>query len=249
MNEISGNELTLFSPFRVTSADTDMKARLRLSAMVNMLIQSAIQSADMLGFGFGGLRREKLFWVLSRMTIEINRTLNWNQEVVVETWPKDIDGLLYLRDYIIRDKSKNTVAKATSGWLAIDLESKRPRNLAGTNAMILDFHKDKHAIETAPEKLPAPAGGDFFEISSTYFDLDLNGHVTSTRYIDWMIDGLPLDFLLHHYPKRISINYMKETMPAERIQIKRFQQADDQFLFEGINLNKGTTAFRGKVDF
>ena len=133
MDSSLNDQLTLFAPFRVTSADTDMQGRLRPGALVNMLIQSAIQSADALGLGFKGLSRENLFWVLSRMTVEIDRILVWNEEVVVETWPKSIEGLLYLRDYLVRNGNGNIIARATSGWLAVDFESKRPKNFEGYN--------------------------------------------------------------------------------------------------------------------
>ena len=81
-----------------------MFARIRAGAMVNLLIQSAINSAESLGFGFAELREQKLFWVLSRLTVEIYHPLKWNEEAEVETWPKSVEGLLYTRDYIVRDK-------------------------------------------------------------------------------------------------------------------------------------------------
>lgn len=129
MQELSESDLTLYSEFKITSADTDMFTRIRAGAIVNLLIQSAINSAESLGFGFKGLRKQQLYWVLSRLTVEIYHPLTWNQEVEVETWPKSIEGLLYMRDYIIRDKSQNIVARATSGWLAIDAGTKRPKLL------------------------------------------------------------------------------------------------------------------------
>lgn len=132
MNETSNHLITTVG-FEVSSADTDMFARLRLSAMANMLIQSAINSADILGFGFNGLREHNLFWVLSRLVIEIQKPLMWYDKQWVETWPKDLERILYLRDFLIRDGKDNVVAKATSGWLAIDLKSKRPKQIEGIN--------------------------------------------------------------------------------------------------------------------
>jgi medium-chain acyl-[acyl-carrier-protein] hydrolase len=249
MEPTINDELTLYSPFRVTSADTDMEARLRPGALLNMLIQSAIQSADALGFGFEGLRHEQLFWVLSRMTIEIDRVMYWNEEVEVETWPKDIDGLVYVRDYIVRNKKKKVIARATSGWLAIDIELKRPKNIEGIKAAILNSLHAKHALEYSPEKLRGVAEGEQFEVKSSYFDIDLNKHVTSTRYVDWMFDTLDFEFLRQNYPKGLSINYMKETMPSESIQIRSMKDEHSQIHFEGTNKNKGTTAFRGKLEY
>lgn len=247
--DLSEQNLTLFTPYRITSADTDMDARLRLGGLSNLLIQSAISSADSLGFGFGGLRQQQLFWVLSRMTMEIYRPLKWYEEVVVETWPKDIEGIIYLRDFIVRDKAGEIVAKATSGWLAIDLTTKRPKRIDGLDAEIFMQLRDKHALNQSPEKLQPTATGDSFEVRATYFDIDLNKHVTSTRYIDWMMDTLPLEYCRSNYPRRFSINYLKETMPGEAIRIMRSEGPEGCIHFEGTNLTSNTNAFRGKVEF
>ena len=96
MNELTESNLTTLSHFKITSADTDMHARIRLGSLVNLLIQSAIDSADKLGFGYGGIRHQNLFWVLSRLTLEIYRPLKWYESVEVETWPKDVERILYL---------------------------------------------------------------------------------------------------------------------------------------------------------
>jgi hypothetical protein len=49
MINISEEALVTTIQSRVSSAETDMNARIRLGALVNLLIQSAISSADALG--------------------------------------------------------------------------------------------------------------------------------------------------------------------------------------------------------
>jgi len=249
MKELSENDLTLFSGFKITSADTDMFMRVRLGGLVNLLIQSAINSAESLGFGFKGLRKQQLYWVLSRMTVEIYQPLMWNHEVEVETWPKTIEGLLYLRDYIVRDKHQNIIARATSGWLAIDAETKKPKLLDGLEAEMFIYLSTKHALRELPEKLISTTEGTAFQVQSGYYDFDLNMHVTSTRYIDWMMDTFHVDFHKKHYPKRLSVNFMKETLPGDSLSIIRDSENGSQYRFEGTNHSHKTVAFRGKIDF
>ncbi len=249
MKHYTKEELVTVSTFEVTSADTDMEARLRLGALVNFLIQSAIRSADSLGFGFRGIRTQRLFWVLSRLTVKINRPFTWYEPLEVETWPKDIERIIYLRDFNVRDGEGKPVILATSGWLAVDLESRRPKKIDNTHADMFSILHDKHALELPPEKLMPADGEDTYEIKSTYFDLDLNKHVTSSRYVDWMMDTFGPDFHKSHYPSALSVNYLKETMPGETMRISRRKEREDTFLFEGTNLSSDTTAFRGKIVF
>ncbi|HAN00226.1 MAG TPA: hypothetical protein DCQ26_16655 [Marinilabiliales bacterium] len=247
--QLSEKDLTLFLPYKVTSAETDMFGRLRLGALANLLIQSAINSADSLGFGFGGLRQQRLFWVLSRLTVDIYEPLYWYQSGAVETWPKDLEKILYLRDFKMLKSENKLVAVATSGWLAIDLENKRPKTIEGLDAQFFEALKDKHALTSSPEKLFPVKEGEPFTVKSGFFDIDLNKHVTSSRYVDWMMDTFSLNFHEKNYPKKLSINFMKETMPGETIQLMRFEAAPNEFHFEGNNLSSQTIAFRGKIVF
>ena len=247
MEKLSEDVLISKSKFQVTSADTDMFARVRIGALINYLIQSAIHSADKLGFGYENIREQQLFWVISRLTVEIERPLKWYEHVEVETWPKNVENFLYIRDFLIKDKQQQIVGRATSGWLAVDLKTKRPKNIEGLKGRMFDHLKNINAIEQSPEKLPGVKEGDSFEVKSGYFDIDLNRHVTSTRYIDWMMNSFSLEFHENHYPKEISVNYMKETMPEETIRIIKDQLNSNDFNFEGFNVKADTTAFRGRI--
>jgi len=241
-------DLTLVNPFKITTADTDMQNRLRVGSLVNLLIQSAINSADHLGFGFENLHKQKLAWVLSRLNVEIFEPVNWYEKVVVETWPKDLDKILYIRDFIVRNESGKVMATATSGWLAIDIERRRPKVIEGSTSEIFSQLKDKHAIEQFPSKLMPIKGGDIFKNKARYSDIDLNQHVTATRYIDWMMDTFDIDFHKNNYPKKLAINYLKETMPGEVLKLKR-SYCEKVCSFEGENGSSSTKAFRGSIEF
>jgi medium-chain acyl-[acyl-carrier-protein] hydrolase len=249
MSEITETSLTTVSRFKITSADTDMHARIRLGSYVNLLIQSAIDSADSLGFGYGGIRQQNLFWVLSRLTLEIIRPLKWYETVEVETWPKNVERILYLRDFIIRDDDRNIIGKATSGWLAVDIETKNLKKIDGIHSGYFIHLKDKHAIPAPPEKLFPVNEGESFEIRSGYYDADLNKHVTTTRYVDWMMDTLPVEFHRENYPRRLSLNIMKETMPGDTIRLTRRMSDDGDCHFEGFNTGRNVNAFRASMIF
>ncbi|MCG8582059.1 MAG: thioesterase [Bacteroidales bacterium] len=238
----------LKTKYTVTSADTDMFSRLKPGSLVNFLIQSAISSAENLGFGFKDLKQEHLFWVLNRLSVEIYRPVLWNEQIEVETWPKNIERIFYIRDFLVRDAQNNIIAKASSAWLAIDLTSKRPCNFNKDKMEIFTALKDVSALDYSPEKLGSIEKQSETHITPTYFDIDLNKHVTSTRYVDWMMDTFSIDFHQQHYPKSLSINYMKETMHGETIALSN-EQNNNIHCFEGFNHSQNKVAFRTKVEF
>jgi medium-chain acyl-[acyl-carrier-protein] hydrolase len=123
------------------------------------------------------------------------------------------------------------------------------KKIDGIHAEYFDHLKNKHAIAEPPEKLFPVSEGETFEVKSGYYDIDLNRHVTTTRYMDWMMDTMPLGYHEKHYPQRLSLNIMKETMPGETILVKRKHNNDLSFQFEGFNLNNDTNAFRASIEF
>ncbi len=248
-NKMEKTDLVTYSKFKITSAETDMEARLRPGALINLLIQSASQSADSLGFGYSELREHNLIWVLSRFSVKIFKELKWNDTIEIETWPKDITGLLYLRDFVARDENGEVVAMASSAWLAIDLERKRPTKIEGEFSDIFVSLKEKYAYPDPPEKLLPVESGTKFTVVSTYFDIDLNKHVTTTRYFDWMMDTFSPDFHKDHYPQLLSINFVKETLPGSQLNIFRKKNSDSEYVFEGVNTGLIKTSFRGKIVF
>ena len=249
MEQLSESGLTCFSKFRVTSADTDMYSRIRPGSLVNFLIQSAIDSADSLGFGYGDIGKQNLFWVLSRITMEIYRPLLWKETVEVETWPKNVEKLLYLRDFLLRDGDGTVVLRAVSGWLAVDVEEKRIKKIKGIDKDYFKFLRDKHAVSEPPEKLPPVNDGEGFNITAQYCDIDLNKHVTTTRYVDWIMNSFTPEFHLSHYPQKLSLNLMKETKAGETIRLVRGVNDNKYYSFEGFNVDKKTSAFRACVKF
>lgn len=249
MTKLTESQLTLKKKFTVTSADTDMFGRLKLSKLIDFFIQSAISSSDKLGFGLKFLKKEQLFWVLNKITITIEKQLNWYDIAEVETWPKTLEGLLYIRDFIVRDKNQNIVARGTSGWLAVDAKTKRPKKIDGIITDVFYVLKHKNAVDKSPVKIPYRECEEINEIQTTFFDLDINQHVTTTRYIDWIMDTFSVDFHSNHSPKSLSVNFLSEIKPNEKIQLFKNTKDNNCFYFEGLNLISKKQAFRSRIIF
>ena len=123
---MKGEEFILKQNLEITSADSDRYGRLRIGALLNFLIQAAGKSADQLSFGYEDLKKQNCFWVLNRMEIILDEIPHWQDNIFIETWPKTIEKLFYLRDFFIRNASQKIIGKASSRWLVINAERRRP---------------------------------------------------------------------------------------------------------------------------
>jgi len=233
--------------FSVRSDQSDMFGRLRLSSLFNFFIQAAIDSSNKFGFGFETLKAKSLTWMLGRISVEIYKQVLWNDNVRVETWPKTVDGLLYIRDFIAYNDNNEIIARGTTGWLAVDFVKKRI-----TKVDFIDENyrlEDKKALDYMPIKIDETNVDEIFSIKSLYYDIDLNQHVTAIRYIDWMMDTFHEDFHSKNFPTEVHINYLKEIKSGQIIELGKSQISNNKFFFSAKNLTMSNNAFRAIIKF
>ena len=234
----------------VTSADTDVTQNLKPAALINMFIQVAWHHADQLGFGEDFLHSNGLIWMLSRMHIKFDRFPAWNHSITINSWPKGIRRLFYLRDFEATDDEKRAVARATSEWLIIHREARRPK-LYNPDHNVFRENASKNAMETEVPSLKTPDGQlSLFERTVEYSDIDLNQHLTTTRYIDWMLDCFDMEFLVNNSCRELIVNFIREIPYHRKVCLRQFQVVPDRsFLFEFVSTEDGTLFFRGQVNF
>jgi medium-chain acyl-[acyl-carrier-protein] hydrolase len=236
--------------FLVTSADTDFTLNLRVSSLVNMFIQIAWHHAEELGFGIKYLHQNNLAWVLSKLHLKIYSLPQWNDPIRLITWPKGIHRLFYLRDLEVFNKSGQLIACATSEWLLIDIKTKRPK-LQGPDEEIFNKNRDKHAIEALTENLdPLKGDKNNFLLKAAYSDIDLNQHLTTTRYVDWMFDTFDMGFHKKHKCSSIILNFIREIPDGIDVSVNRISNFDKNCHdFEFIKNEDGQILFLGRLLF
>lgn len=212
--------------YRVHSYEVDSKGRAALSALGNYMQESAWRHAERLGLGFSQLSRKNLSWVLSRQRMVIDAFPKWGDTIKVMTWPTGHDRLFCYRDFKLLDAADGVIGKATTAWFAIDMASRRPQR-ADTYFHLRIPAGVEQVFSDKLGKLPAPDATDFTgRVRVGYRDLDVNGHVNNTRYMDWLLAGLALDFLKAHTLKELEINYLSEALYDDEISIRREERRD-----------------------
>jgi medium-chain acyl-[acyl-carrier-protein] hydrolase len=245
------SDLIYKHPHIVASAECDRFGRMRLGALVNQLIQAAGASADALGFGYRDLLRQRRFWVLSRLSLELAEPLTWMTSMEVETWPRDVERRLYLRDFFITSKARR-IGRASSAWLALDQEKRKPVRLEGSENEVFTRLREHMAIATGPQRLHdcrRPGDAAISTRRNYYFDLDINGHVTTTRYLDWLLDTFALDYHGQHFPSRLHINFVREVLPGQTLDIYRTALQSDVYAMVGVDQSSASLAYLAELGF
>ena len=208
--------------------------KLSLFSLFNFLQDIPAEHAVKLRFGRNDLMKENRFWVLSRILANISLWPEWEEKIIVRTWPKGTDKLFALRDFEIVYPDGRHIASASSSWLVVDRTTKR---IQRPDNLLTRFNSElqvKNALGRNAGKIdPSSRDGtvsDVFRVKIS--DLDVNLHTNNVRYIRWVTDTYDLDFKINHLPVSVEVNYLAESKWDEEIFVRSSSVEDN-----GISYN------------
>ncbi|MDR0455279.1 MAG: acyl-ACP thioesterase [Treponema sp.] len=196
----------------------DKSDLMTLDAVFNFFQEAAISHAENLGVGREAMARTNQLWILSRMSVQVNRRPQYGETITVRTWPRGGEKLFALRDFDIRDAADNPAVQARSCWLIIDMEKRRP--LRPQSVMdTLPQNEGMNALPAigslAPGLEERPSLQKTAERRALYSDMDYNSHVNNVSYIRWLEDAIDSSLLEQARQMRLDINYLNEILPGE----------------------------------
>jgi acyl-ACP thioesterase len=228
--------------------DVDLNGNIKMSALANYLQESAWRHANHLGFGYEDTRKRNEFWVIVSLMIKMTSFPEWGQTVTVETWPRGIDRLFAFRDFRILSSDGTVIGAATSSWMILDQDTRRPKSVDIVKSVLHMTSEDDIMLENAPFLLALK------EISSSelrrvrFSEVDQHGHVNNIRFVDWCIDALPAEWHKAHRIHSMVINYLSEVMTDAGIKISTGAGPGQSQLIQGTREEDGKAVFRTRFE-
>ena len=209
---------------------TNYKGRLFVKTLCDLFNDVAEVQTEQYGVDVGTLNARGMTWMLHRLHIQLNKMPHQNEEVIIETWPSGIDRFFALRDYRMIRQDGEELVKATSEWMYIDLNRRRPMRLSEQVIRMSTEHNipriELSSILNEKEfALEAEQGGRHFD--ATFDNIDFNGHVTQASYMRWITNSLPFDFLKEHVLTDVEVIYAHEILPDSSI-FSAYQITEEQ---------------------
>lgn len=218
---------------RVGSYDIDFTGRATYIALISYIFKVAGEDADAKGFGVTDLNHDNCSWVLTRLSTEFSRRLPLGEEFSIETWVNDVNRMITTRNMILRDSKGEEFAWAVTQWTVIDLDKRRAldiREHANHENMLVD----KPSPITNPDRLRSLDEPEHsVDHRVVYSDLDFNRHVNSGKYIEWMVDMLPLEWATEREVERIDMNFVNETIHGDNLVIN-YKDDEGVAMFEVV---------------
>ncbi len=164
------------------------------------------------------LNQRHLFWAVTRHRVQISRIPTWDETIRVQTWPMPTTRVAYPRSMVAYDAQGNECFRSISIWVLMDKD---------TRNMILPGKSGISVVGTIRGgELPSPNGliakplGSSSHRNVCFTDLDRNGHMNNTRYLDWIDDLLPSAFHAGHTPREFTVCYLSEAREGQELELK-----------------------------
>lgn len=217
--------------YRVEPQQVDFTLRATIPAMVDAILNTAGVDAHGKGFGVDALHADNHSWVLSRMAVELDCLPAQYTEYEIATWINDYGRVLSTRNFTLTDASGREFGRAVTQWAMIDLGARTAVDLSWVGRRHADAIVDAPSPAEKPRKIREVVPAHTGEHRVVYSDIDFNRHVNTMRYIEMMIDLLPIEKLTSEAPVRLDIHFLHECRYGQTLRIG-CEQRDALALFE-----------------
>ena len=234
-------------PFRVEPQEVDFSLRITLVALGGNILNIAGIDAHTKGFGVDALNKDNFSWVLSRIAFEFDYRPEEYVKYEIATWISDYGRMLSTRNFELTNQTGVCFGRVVSQWCMLDLSKRTAVDLRAVAESHNDAIVECPSPAEKPRKVPAPDAEPVLTHKVAYSDIDFNRHVNTMRYIEMMIDMLPLEMLMQEAPVRFDIHFLRECRYGQTLAVG-YEQRGRTALFE-IRNDAGTAAVRASIEW
>ena len=219
---------------RILTKDCDLTGQWKPSAILEVMQELAGIHGTLIGVGRHALLQKGVVWVLTRVEVVMDRYPKIGDTVSIETFPMPVRRWFFPRYFIFRDEHGEEIGRAGTLWVLLDVNTRKMAKPDICAALMPD-----NSDLLAPLGLPATVT----EVSGTieshthlpvYTDLDINGHMNNTKYMDWCCNALGIETMKEHCFSRFDVNYNLEILPGQEIR-SELRRLGNEFSFSGFN--------------
>ncbi len=212
--------------FTITDNCIDCFGRLKPSMILYYVQEVAGRHFDAISMSYDALAERGMIWVITRQKVQISRIPLLGETIRVETWPMPNTRVAYPRSVVAYDEDGEEVFRSISIWVLMDTKT-RAMILPGKSGLMIPGTIRGNEL-AAPNALPAKDLRNHRTRPVCFTDLDRNGHMNNTRYLDWIDDLFPCTMHKDHTVKELTVCYLSEAREGQTLDLQW------DFLEEGL---------------
>jgi len=203
--------------FTIDNVHLDGFGRCKPSMLLYFAQEAAEKHCFLLGADWQTLQEKGLFWAVIRQKLQITRLPYAGETITVQTWPMPTTRVAYPRSTVGFDEAGNEIFRVISLWVLMDVNT-RAMVLPGKSGVNVEGILLGNELASPSSLNPKNLEKQVLR-TVRFSQLDRNGHMNNTRYLDWLADLLPSDFHREHPAREITVCYLSEAREAEQIRL------------------------------
>lgn len=206
-----------YKKYHIESSEVDQNLDLKLSSLMRMMQDVATDHAETIGFGKKNTIDKGMYWVITRYALTVLKYPKFLDDITIYTYPGDDMRFIFPRYFLVYNQNNELLIKASSSWMILDRNTRKVVLKPFEGIVIPSEH---HVDEEPLPRKVIPSPTSFIESRKVrYSDIDLNGHLNNTKYIEYILDSKTTEFYKHNKIKHILISYEKELLDGETIEL------------------------------
>lgn len=198
----------------------DFTKHLFIGHLGNNLLNAADFHSNDRGYGVNYLNTINKTWVLSRLAIELDETPAIYDKFIIETWVDSVMRYFTNRNFKITNEDGHIYGYGKSIWAMIDTETREPVDIMKVDNETISKHIETNYDNPIKKSSRVKLDSNLIlqkSIIAHYNDVDINGHVNSTKYIEHILDIFPLEWYKQHSIQKFDIAYIVESHYGETL--------------------------------
>ena len=195
----------------------DRFGRMKTSWLLACVQEVAGEHSELLGAANGEYNGKRLFWAVTRHRVEISRLPEAGEVITLKTWPCPTTRVAYPRATVACDAEGHELFRVMSLWVLMDVTS-RAMILPGKSGVLVEGVTVGSEI-AVPLSLPPAVGENTEQRRVRFTDLDVNGHMNNTQYLNWVEDLLPGIYHRENPAREFTICYLSEAREGQTLDL------------------------------
>ncbi len=215
---------------RLKSEHVDCFRTMRLSVLMRLFQECCIAHTEELGMGREKTLDRGLLWVVISVMIEIQRMPEYDEEITLICRPGKTLHFFFPRQLTVLDGDGKEIIRIGEFWALIDQKTRQIID-PGEYGIVING-------ENRPGDICAPFSIPAAELPHTekgcravYSQVDLNGHLNNTHYLDLALDLIGFGELRTISFKNVKCVFRKE-IPADTVFDLHWGLTGDTYSFQ-----------------
>lgn len=215
----------------VLKEQTDSFGRMRIGDLARQMQMLTEMHFDRnAGLSIDELTGRGKSWIIAWTDIQINRLPKAGEKILMRIWPGKNKSVMYSRKYAFYTLEGEPLMTTASLFLLMD---RKTRGVAEPPEQMKNMQPVEVEGEPGHPRMRIPFPGEYRnKLTRTVIpeEIDYNGHLNNSHYLDWAEELLDTSYVENHEPKEIWVQYTKELREGQQALLKFTWEKDTMYL-------------------